>query len=212
MGKRSLLGIYAGITHEVLGISYEEALRRWSTSDYVLVEPRYGYAINGGLYSGLAQANDSFGQANAFLHFNRKLRRFELRVAGDVTPGQYEILINCTKPHCLSAYWTTRRVYLLPAATRVKCPSFYCSARTKKVLPKHGNYKQTPYQIRKSHQPKGKNAQRTLRRPTNGSSNALVKLKQKQMRNHGGLPLTACGKNLRSFFSHLLISYDITTR
>ena len=105
--KGILLGICEGPCNDELSITYEEALRGWVNSDYVLVEARHGYVVNGGLHSGPARASESFGQANAFLYFNERLRRFELRLAGNVKPGLYEILINYTKPNCPSAYYWT---------------------------------------------------------------------------------------------------------
>ena len=68
---------------------------------------------------------NSFGDANAFLYFNPRQRRFELRLATWVLAGFYEILVNYTAPHRKSSFWTEENIAKLPAETRRRARAFY---------------------------------------------------------------------------------------
>ena len=126
--RGTLLDVYVGESNEDTNTSYADAVRRWANSDYVLADRQHEYVINGHLSSGAARANESFGAVNSILYFNPEQRRGELLVAATIRiSGYYEALVNYTEPHRPSPYWTTRRVSLLPAATRAKCLQFYGS-------------------------------------------------------------------------------------
>ena len=81
--------------------------------------------MNGALECGAARANDSFGDANAFLYFNPRLRRFELRLAAWIAAGFYEILVNYTERHQRSSFWTEEAILKLPLETQQRARAFY---------------------------------------------------------------------------------------
>ena len=120
-----LIAIYEGDSCDSLNIPYKEALLRWESSDYVLSHPASRYVVNGALECGAARANDSFGDANAFLYFNPRLRRFELRLAAWILAGFYEILVNYTAPHRKSSFWTEENIAKLPEVTQQRARAFY---------------------------------------------------------------------------------------
>ena len=122
-----LIAVYEGDSIDSLDISYQEALNLWNESDYVLSHPKYRYVVNGAPTCSAARANDSFGDANAFLYFNKRLRRFELRLTVDLEAGFYEILVNYTTPHQKSSFWTKEAIARLPADTQLRAREFYCS-------------------------------------------------------------------------------------
>ena len=121
-----LLAVYDGDSTESLGITYQEALRRWSDSDYVFSDSAHRYVVNGALTCAAARANESFGDTNAKIMFNSKLRRAEIRLGAPVREGMYEGLINYTAPHMPSPYWTKDKLALLPELTQQKANKFYC--------------------------------------------------------------------------------------
>lgn len=120
-----LLAVYIGDSTDTLGITYREALRRWSHSDYVFSESTARYVVNGALTCAAARANESFGETNAKLVYNSKLRRAEVRLGAPVQEGLYEGLINYTAPHEPSPYWTEEKLADLPESTQRKARVFY---------------------------------------------------------------------------------------
>ena len=120
-----LIAVYDGESCDSLGILYLDALKLWEDSEYVLSQPKAQYAVNGASTCSAARANDSFGDANAFLYFNERLRRFELRLAIDLPAGFYEILVNYTEPHRRSSFWTAEAIARLPKETQQRARSFY---------------------------------------------------------------------------------------
>ena len=126
-----IIGKYAilycdGDSTDSLGVTYQEALRRWSDSDYVFSDSAHRYVVNGALTCAAARANESFGDTNAKIMFNSKLRRAEIRLGAPVREGMYEGLINYTAPHMPSPYWTKDKLALLPELTQQKANKFYC--------------------------------------------------------------------------------------
>ena len=124
-----LLGIYCGMTNDVLGLSYAEAEQAWSSSDYVMGFPGAGYIVDGDLTSGPTRANEGFHITNSFFLFNPSQRWVEFRLKGCGQKGYFEGLVNYTEPNKPSPYWTSQRVSLLPPATRAHCRAFYSSER-----------------------------------------------------------------------------------
>ena len=128
-----LMGIYCGLTNEVMGWSYSDSENAWSDSDYVMGYPSANYIVDGDLTSGPTRANEGFDTTNSFFLFNPNQRWVEWRLKGCGQQGYYEGLVNYTEPHKPSPYWTSQRVALLPPATRAKCRSFYSSERRPKT-------------------------------------------------------------------------------
>ena len=120
-----LIAVYDGDSCDSLGILYADALEQWEDSEYVLSHPKAKYAVNGAPTYSAARANDSFGDANAFLYFNERLRRFELRLTVDLPAGFYEILVNYTEPHRRSSFWTAEAIARLPKETQQRARRFY---------------------------------------------------------------------------------------
>ena len=128
-----LMGIYCGLTNEVLRLSYCEAEETWSDSDYVMAYPHANYIVDGDLTSGATRVNEGFHTTNSLFVFNSTQRWVEWRLKGCGQPGYYEGLGNYTEPYKPSPYWTSQRVSLLPPATRALCRTFYSSERRPKV-------------------------------------------------------------------------------
>ena len=124
-----LMGIYCGVTNEVMGLSYSEAEKAWSHSDYVMGYPHATYIVDGDLTSGPTRANEGFHITNSFFLFNSTQRWVEWRLKGCGQAGYFEGLVNYTEPGRPSPYWTSQRVSLLPPATRASCRAFYSSER-----------------------------------------------------------------------------------
>ena len=124
-----LVGIYCGPTNELMNLTYDEAVKAWDASDYLMGYPQHNYVVDGDLTSGPTRANEGFQITNCFFVYNPIYRWVELRLKGCGQPGYYEGLVNYTEPHRPSSYWTTHRVSLLPPAARANCRSFYSSER-----------------------------------------------------------------------------------
>ena len=129
MKRGHLLAVYEGGSCDSLGNSYQTAMKRWQGSEYVLSNSAHRFVVNGALTCGAVKANESFGDANCFLYFNRSKRRVELRLAADIPGGFYEaFLVNYTPPHQASSFWTEDRILLLPEETRRRARKFYCDS------------------------------------------------------------------------------------
>ena len=124
-----LMGIYCGLTNEVMRLTYREAEETWSASDYVMAYPHANYIVDGDLTSGATRVNEGFHVTNSLFVFNNTQRWVEWRLKGCGQPGYYEGLCNYTEPFKPSPYWTSQRVSLLPPATRAICRTFYSSER-----------------------------------------------------------------------------------
>ena len=129
------MGIYCGITNEVMRLSYSEGGAAWSDSDYVMAYPNANYIVDGDLTSGATRLNEGFHITNSLFLFHSTQRWVEWRPKGCGQPGYYEGLVNYTEPHKPSPYWTSQRVSLLPPATRAVCRAFYSSERRPKTNP-----------------------------------------------------------------------------
>lgn len=122
-----LIGTYFGPNSRALNLLYQDALRLWADSDFVLADSTVKYVVAGSPYCGPAYSNDGFSICNCVFLYNRTLNRMEIRTRGPMDAGKYEALVNYDIPNQLPSYWNLARQRLLPVEARAACVFYYQS-------------------------------------------------------------------------------------